>query len=436
MFRLIEKLKNRDREDGSSLIFAILVLMILLLATVVVTATATTAAGTARSLISRDTLKNAAEAGLQSAIVAANNSTATNVLESKRNVANAVTGTMTVDNNSGRQDGEIKWRWYTEQVVFPGKVVGYYVYSTGYSTDTGGIETGVTLRAQFKPLLVTGANSADGTKIEYYIGAESIFQQGITASTTTSNNILVESTAKVYTADSFYGHTPSGTSSTGASLATNGTVQVESGSGIQYISIDKTPSSGAPCSGTGCASIGISSRGYGINTENISSKGLPANCTTTLGIWRASSNGGKLNIPQDSCVTGLIFDINTTVPANWSNSTPLRIFNSGNTTIDKGVTVNTTNSPQSLKIYSTSGKLTLGTTGTGTGTSFSGYFGSVTGQCEIAGSTKYFGALSCGSVILRAGSVFYLDLASRGLSPTYNYTGQRKIWLNDFVEEL
>lgn len=410
--------------------------MILLLATVIVSTSATTAAIAARDLDSRSVLRNAAEAALQNASITANNSTTNNVLETKRNVANAVVGVMTSDSSSGRQTGEIQWRWYTEQVVFPGKVTGYYVYATGYSTKTGGVNEGVTLRAQFHPVVVTGANSTDGQNIEYYIGVSSIFQYGITG-TSTGSSVTVEDTAKIYTGDSNYGNTPSGTSSDGALIATNGTVKVNgTTSGVKYASIDKA-SVGGPCTGTGCAALGTLARGYAIDSGMISTQGNAATCTNNMGLWRASLNGGVLNIPQDSCVTGLVFDVNTTIPANWSSETPLRIFNSGDTAVDKGVAVNTTNSPQSLTIYSTSGKFSSGITGAGTGNnSFTGYFASVTGQCEVGASTKYFGALTCGTVILRANSIFYLDLASRGLSLTHTYAGQRKIWIVDFVEEL
>lgn len=424
-----EILNNRKNEDGVSLIFALLVLVMLLLVTVIVATTATTSAVTANQLTSGTVLRSAATNGLQNALLVANNSQTSSILETKRGVGGAVYGTVTNDSNSGRRDGEIKWRWYTEQVVFPGQIVGYYVYSTGYSSVTG-IDKGVTLRAQFVPTAATSGDWNPTTKaVSYKLSPEASYQWGITGTISVS----LEDSSKVYGFDSYYGSTPGGANSTGTAIATNNTVTIGSGTGIQSSSFTSPSATGNDCTGTGCAGVGVVYREFDVNLQSVADKMTTMCGSNNPPIWRASEHGGVLDLPANTCVGGLIFDVDTTVPANYTPNSPLAVYSVGDVTVNKGINVNTSNSPGSLKVYSNSGALSVGVSGSGSILSRTNmYMATVTGLCEIAANSTYFGATACGRVIVRSNAVYYLDAASRSGSALT----QRNVWTQTYVEEL
>lgn len=428
-----EILENRGEEKGAAIIVAILILMILLLVAVVVSTTSFSAATSARELNSRAVYKNAAEAAISNALLTANNSSAANALELRRGLSNAFYGTMTADTST--RGGEIRWRWYTEQVVFPGQRIGYYIYATGYSSVEG-VNSGVTLRAQFAPVAVASGTIVNGVA-RYSLAANSPYQWGLTG----INSVSTQSGAKIYSYDSFYGAAASGTRTTGTIASTNNSMNIADNNGLIQKSFTN-PSN--VCSGSGCASSGTTYREFNLD-PSLAGALVPANCPAgPYPVWRASDNGGVLNLPNNSCVNQLIFDVNTIVPANFTISNPLKIYSTAGVTVFRGVTLNNTRSPATLQVFSQLGNLSVGdpaNTFTATNTYAGLYFvtsrlnaGNLEGgSCSIFGSSTVFGALNCYNVTLQANSTFYLDLASLNL----NVNAQsRNIWIQQFVEEI
>jgi len=447
-------LDRKKNENGSAMIFAILVLMILLLATVIVSTYATTAAVTARELTSRDALRNAANAAIENAMLTANNNSNAAALEAHRGVGNSVTGTYTSD--SSNQGTDLKWTWYTERVVLSGQRVGYYVYATGYNDKQGGKNAGVRFRAQFDPISVTGGkwnpanpNGEDGRpktdkgSVSYNISSESPYQLGLTG----LSSLSIEGNAKIYSSDSFYGNQPSGTSSNKTTAATNGTMNITAPtSGLQQKSFTAPVAGEEPCTSAGCATSGTTYRNYDINMDDVATvvnggklsggTTVAGKCANVKPIWKASENAGIMNIANDSCVQQIIFDVNTNIPATYSINSPLKLYTTTGVTVYKGVKVNTTNSPASLRIYSATGGVNVGDS---TNTYLNGptylgaYIATAQGRCQVYSGATYFGALACANTNIYSGSIFYQDLASFSVNTNVS---QRNVWSQGYLEEL
>jgi len=435
--------RDQDREGGAALIFAVLLVMVLMLIMVLVTTTAVTSATSARSLSTTDMYRNAAETAVANALLEGNNATFTppnNGLEARRGIANASTGTMPASTSNSGTD--IKWQWYTQQVVFPGERVGYYVYATGYSAKEG-IDDGITLRAQFLPKNVQEGfyDTATG-KTSYRFPWSSPFQWGVTG----FNAVTISGSAKIYSADSKYGSNASGTATVGTVASTNGIMSVTSTTPSLVDKSFLSPAiTGTSCNGAGCNLSGTTYRGYKLDSGTTNNRVTTSCPGSTYPVWKASENGGVLNMAANSCVGGLIFDIPTILTANWSEGTPLTIFNIGDTTIYQGVQVNKTNIPTALRIYSRTGNANIGNPATsysGATTTASMSFYTGAGSCNVYNATTYFGAMACGNLSLMDGSTFYLDLASINIATNVQGTGSgyangsRNIWYQQYIEQL
>lgn len=455
MLKFNSILRRRSQEEGSSMIFAILVMMVMLLATILVTSYAVTAAVTANKLGSRDVYRSSALAGIQNAMLSANNNgTYSDVLERHRGSANAVTGNY--DSSASNRSDAVKWAWYTERVVLSGQRVGYYVYSTGWS-DQDGQDKGVKLRAQFDPVLVTGgkwiaaSDKETNGHVSYSISYDSPYQLGLTG----LNEVTVEGSAKFYSSDSYYGNQPSGTTSNKTSIAANSldstgkqsTINISATtSGLQQKSFTAPVNGISPCTGAGCDISGTTYRNYDLNLNDVTAivnggtlgngNTVAGKCTNPAGIWRASEHAGVMDIPGDSCVQQIIFDVNTTVPATYSTNTPLKIYSATGVNVYKGVSVNSTNSPAALRITSATGDVNVGDPNNVYGASntyFGGYITTAQGRCQVNTATTYFGAMACNRVNLLTGATFYQDLASYSVNT--NVT-QRNVWSQAYLEEL
>lgn len=426
-------LAQREKEGGVAIVFAILLLMILLLVVVIVATTSIAAATSAKDLGSREVFRNAAEAALSNALLTANNSTSTQALEDRRTINNAFYGTMTTDTSN--RGNEIRWMWYTQQVVFPGQKVGYYVYATGYSSVTG-INAGVELRAQLAPIKVSSGSVVGGVA-NYALAPDSPFQWGLTG----INSVSTQAGAKIYSADSFFGVNASGTQTRGTLISTNNTVNLADNTGL----IQKSFTNPANiCSGAGCPTSGTTYREFNIDPSPSGSL-VTTNCPAgPYPVWRASQNGGVLNLPNNSCVNQLIFDVNTVVPANFTVTNPLRIYSIAGVLAFRGVTVNNTRSPAALQVYSQLGSLSVGDPANTflAGNTYVGIYYVTSrrnvntlegGSCSVFPNSTVFGAMNCLNVTLQSNSTFYLDLASLNLNvdPT-----SRNVWIQQFVEEI
>lgn len=434
------KLKNllethkAKQEEGSALIFAILLVMVLTLTVVLVTGTAITSANSARELVTRDLLRQAAEAGLNNAVLQANQTT-TNVLETRIGSGAAATGAMTgTTSTKTNADLGLRWRWYTQKVIFPGEQAGYYVYSEGYSTVPGMTEK-VTLRAQFLSNRISSATYTTSSNVISYEGANP-WETGIAG----LNSVTVQSGAKVYVADSNYGPNPSGTNSVGSTVMSNNGVAIQdTASGVRSITFGANRTS-AVCTGAGCNGVGQTYRGSDYGLTAVSKQFLAGGkCPpgTTYPVWRSSQNNGVLNLPSGSCVSELIFDRDTTIPASFSKTSPLVIFNTGSTTVWKGARVNTNNVPMAFQIYS-NGSTSIGdpanVANASNPTRAQFEYASALGSCHVYSGAAYFGVLNCSNVTLATGSITYIDLGAKEI--TSLDPAARKVWYATYVEEL
>jgi hypothetical protein len=434
MLKMMDKLKNyrngEDRESGAAMIFAILLLMLLLLVSVIVATTATTQSQSSRVNSLREANLSAANNGIENALFNANNSTDTKWLESKRTIANATTGTPPV----GAYNVEgLKWRVYTERVVTSGNTVAYYVYSTGYISSLGPDE-GVTLRSIFQGSKVNSGkyvSQADGAvNVAYTLSADSSWAYGILGTT----GVNFSGTTKLYSFDSAKsGSVPTGTATNGTVASTNTAVAIANTQhGISNI-ISSYPGVNTGCVPSNVCNTAPVTQSY--RNSEVSLAGVTENvksiCTGTgYPIWKASENSGVLNLPTNTCLGGLDFDINTTVPASFSAGSPLRLNVLGNVTVKPGVSVNSTGAPTKLVIRSVGGNLTVGSLTTANRTQF--LYTSENATCNVTGPGIFFGGMACATVNVYDSAKVYMDLAARSLESITT----RHIWVNTYVEEL
>lgn len=439
---LINKLNRKENEQGSSMIFAILVLMIFLFATVIVASTAVTSASTSKELTSREVLRMSAEAGLENALLNANNNSSGFSSFWTGGVSigpsNVVTGTLATSSVSGRQTGEVKWEWHAESLG--GTTPCYYVYSTGYSTQTGGKAKGVSLRTQMCATAVESATvDADGTP-NYFFGMPNLFQLGVTG----TNSIVVKQNALIRSSN---GRTPSSSSnpSTGSSISTNGTLKIGSGTGVKELNFTSS-NQAETCEGAGCTETGISQtyRGFNVNFGATDDATVWNKCPlSSYPEWKASENGGVWNLPDGACVGSIKFDVNTVFNGGNTETTPLSIHNIGPTEVSTGVTVNSEG--KHIRIYSGTGSLNVGaTTGGSTPTTTFFYFATAGGSCNIGNvsnshKTKFFGALACNNIALEQNAELYIDLEAKKAalgSGSIICSGKKCIWNKTYIEEL
>lgn len=439
LIKFNETLRNRkqaiNQEQGSAFIFAVLLLMVMTLTVVLITTTTITGAQTASTLATRDLLKQAAEAGLNNALLQANQSSSTNALEVHRGIDNAANGVMSATTSTVTNSNlNLRWRWYTQQVVFPGQKTGYYVYSEGYS-NTAGVDQTLTLRAQFLSVPVSAAKYNSTTNSPQYVLANS-WESGLAG----LSSMTVEPGVYVYTADSNYGSIPIGTSTTGTTVVSNNTVVVNTiDSGLRQVNLAHPSSTGTGCDGIGCDTLGVTYRGYTVTNEALVDVFSPTgNCPAgSYDPWIASENGGLLNLPEESCVGSLVFDVDTILPASSSKTNPLKVYSQGSVVVYKGVRVNYTNIPLALQIFSANGSLSIGDPAfpTGVDNSYAAFeFATHNGSCQVHDKATYFGVFSCANSTLGSGSVVYMDLAAREIASTN--PNARNIWSLTYTEEL
>jgi hypothetical protein len=212
----------------------------------------------------------------------------------------------------------------------------------------------------------------------------------------------------------------------------------------QYVEFDDITITEEPVgtTGVGCTAPGFA-KTYRDTNISLGSLNKPfqsgGQCAAgSYPIWKASENSGILNLPSGTCVGGLIFDRDTTIPSSYSLTNPLVIYNAGNTVVYKGARVNTTQAPMVLQVYSGSGGLTVSDASQVYNSTVQTYaameFASASGSCQVAANTKYFGAVACANTTLAASTTFYIDQAVKDLL-SITPTG-RKIWYMTYTEEL
>lgn len=419
-----EKRRAGKNESGAAMIFALLILMVLAFLSVTMTLQATTQAQSQREITLREAYVASAYSAMETAVFNANNSSNANWLESRRGILNAQNGTPPTNTSSV---SDLRWRIYTERVVTSGNQVAYYVYATGYVSSIG-VDQGITLRGIINGTDVTeGVYNSEGG-IQYRLSVEGSWAHGLTG----VNELTFLGTSKLYSFDSaLSGSTPSGTSSRDVNFYSKGKINITNvNHGLKTGTVTAYGTNNRCLPENICEQAAIIFRelGFDVDLTEVTDNVNTACPNVSYPVWTASQNDGVLDLPANACVGGLVFDVNTTVPASNTKTNPLRInVKGGNVVINPGIKVNTSNVPTALIIRST------GNTFTADNTSKSNLFITApNATCSTKGSAMLFGGISCQRVSLEGSSTVYLDLSIR----SNVFGSDRKIWNISYVEEL
>lgn len=467
--------KERDKESGSAMIFAMMILMVMLLSVTLITSSSLSAYKNSSTLQVREVLKQAALAGIQNSMLRANNSLPSDYagytslfekyrcntpnlssMEAKLNCFGDLSSNSpgTEYNNAnpvsdvavgqfyatGYSEGlDASWRWFTQKLAFNGQTA-YYVYAIGYSTDPGVTET-VVLQAEFSSIIVDAAgyqySDISGSKgiAMYRQDVLSPWQHGITGteSITVSGN--------VYSDDSNIVLIPTGEFWNASSAATNGTITLNSATsgpaGISFATDGET----STC--IGCETRTKTIRSYllkyspalfngGVETLCPQDKSNYVNAAT----WHNMGDvplAGDLNGTGDFgkvlCVGSLTINGSVDLPAIYDENSPLIVVVAGNVEITSGSNVNQTKKPAALQIITTTGAFEYD----GSSASRANMLvASTDGDCIIKGGT-FFGSVNCKNVDIQAGSTFYTDITAASVSPSLNGV---TIWTSRYYYEL
>lgn len=431
LIKTIQKIKTRKQlhhqngERGAAMIFALLLLLIMIMLSITLTATATTSANSAREISLREGYLAAAQYGLENALFNTNNSSASNWLELRR--TSPASGVLPSSSDLSNIK-DLRFQVRTERVVSTGNRISYYVYSTGYVTSLGASE-GITLRAIFEGTQANSGTYSPSGEIFYSLSPETSWIYGATG----LNDVQLRGNGKIYTSNSLVsGNIPSGTNSVSASVYSNNSVTIQTANhGVKSIvTAGVDPSFGSGClPAATCTSAGMITQNlnYEIGLDAVTDNVNSVCPNSSYPVWVASANSGILNLPNNSCVGGLVFDVNTTVPASHSKNSPLNInIKAGNIQVNNNIRVNQTNSPTALILKSSGGTVTAAS-----GSQPNMFVSAPNGNCTI-NSNRYFGGLACNNLTVENGAIVYLDEAIKDTSDTTS----RRVWSITYIEEV
>jgi hypothetical protein len=433
MIRINKFLERRKNEEGSSMIFALIVLMLALAATLIIVAYTLTSLLTTRVLNINAVYGTAAQTAISDAVLAANSQNGQALLDAHQGSSNAVTGVVSNSTYS------VNWSWYTSRVATTGEKIYYYVYATGYSTT--GVDKGTSekVRVILSSVNVSGA-SYTGGKIVYQASDQSVHQWGLMG----TNSATYNAGSIINSYDSFQTLTPTATTNQSAT-ASNGNLKLASGTGLTTFNQFGSGSASTRCSGTGCASVAFQNQTSGFDMTSLATNVNTQcpNAASTYPSWTASANSGLLTTNSSSqCFNTMTFDSNTTIPASSSSSTPTIAYVKGNITVNAGVQVNAGGAPTALQIYSQAGSSASFVNGTtGSPTKFYGLVAGPSLACNDSAASGtsstptllIYGSLACNSINLGAGTTVWQDLAAANVQPTGT---ERLIWNVSKFENL
>lgn len=420
----IDKLKTLkykaevEKETGAAMIFAILLLMLMLFVSVMLATTATTQAGVAREQTLRESYLAAANDGIDYLLATANRDA--NVMENYRGASKALTSS--VRNGQYSVNG-IQYKVWTEQVATTGSTLSYYVYSTGYNS-TVGINKGVTLRATFESTTVDSATYVSGDTLEYRVNPDNTWGLGILGTSGASWS----GTSKLYTYESGrQGFIPTGTSTSGSSISTNGLVTLGTTStGVKSV-VSNVPSSTTGCTPTAnCGGVNLQYRGNVLSLANVATDVNTACPLATYPAWRSSTSGSVMNFPATNrCYGSIIIDSPTTVSGAFTENSPLKLYVKGSVSITGSGTLNATGSPLKLQVFSTGGNFDM------SAGKANMLYASSNATCSVNGTSVYFGGLSCATVNASGSALVYYDSSAKGIKTT-----GATIWNKVYIEEV
>lgn len=423
------KLAKRASEEGSAMIFALIVMIIALATTSLVAAFAYTNITVNQGVTAGTTFGLAADTAVNNALQLANSPNGNTLLANHIGKDNAVTGQLA----SGASPYTVKWSWYSERVAGTGQRIYYYIYASAY-TKTASDLGAKNYRVLLSSKSVSSAAIVNG-KIVYQASDQAVHQWGITG----LNGITLAANAKIYSYDSFQTPTPSGTSSN-AEVASNKLLTIGGGNAIKKFNEFSSDGTTNRCTGsTDCANINIENIAYALSLSSVTSKvnTVCPNAASTYPSWKASTSGGVLTTSaSNQCFNTMTFDANTTIPASSSATSPTQAFIKGNIIVNAGVTVNSGNAPASLQLYSQAG--TSASFASGTTTAPTRFYGLVAGEsltCASTGTTGnvyIYGGLACSTINLVAGTTLYDDDAAKLIKST----ADRVLWSVSKYETL
>ncbi len=437
MLKMNEILKRHrnGEQQGSAMIFALVLIIVVMALVTVVTA------------LGLNNLQNtlfagryayysiAADAGINQALLVANSTNGSQALQDHQGVSNAVTGNLDPAYN-GVQN--IKWRWYTQRISNSLVTSAYYIIATGYSTSPTE-QAARTIRVTLNSVTDMTATYSTSGGIIYYPGSDAVSQWGILGSSSLTLNTGVN--IKSYISDEILNPT----SSTGqAQVASNGNITVGTSGAADMLNL-LNYSSFTPnrCLGGSCATYPQTKIAYATNLDQLAISVSNACPQQNYPVWIASANGGVLS---PGCYNSLVFDTNTTIAPGYSSTNPDVVYIKGDVTVNPGVKVNDGTSPEALRIYSQGGTKAEFQQGTDPNypTKFSGIVaGSVltctddTTSSSVATGTPnlyIYGSLACDQVNLGGGTQVWWDELSSNIAG--NTQNVRRLWYTVKYEEL
>jgi hypothetical protein len=431
--------KRKTNEEGSALIFSIIITIISL--SIVSLVVAFAVANLQKTLFVQKYINNtaAAETAISHALAAANSPDGDNILfnaiAENPDELNTVKGTIAAAYSSTKQETQ-KWLWYTERAT----ANTYYIYAVGY-VDTPTEKHSRHIRATLTAALdMEGTYDINTDTITYTPQGQAVTQWGMLG----SSSVELSGNVKIQSYNSDFTTTPNSSTGTG-NVASNGNIIINDGTNIlidklvllNYDSLNPNRCSPVEeCDTITQQQITFQTSLTALNTAVDNMCPLE-----TYPTWVASSNAGLL---EPGCYDSLTFDADTNISALYTTLNPAKIYVKNNITVNNGVKVNNNNTPYSLQIFSKGSTATfIPTTTTVMPTTFYGIIAGANLTCtdgvnsnfvEPSPLVKIYGALACNSLTFGAGTELWWDEMSLNISSDSETV--RKLWYITSFEEV
>lgn len=431
--------KKHNNEEGSALIFSLIITIISLSVVALVVAFAVT--NLQKTVFVQKYLNNtaAAETALSHALAAANSPEGDtilfNAIADNPDAENTVKGTIS-EAYSSTKNAPQKWLWYTERV----SATTYNIIAVGY-VDTPTEQHSKHIKATFTSVLdMAGTYDINTDSIIYSPQGQAVTQWGMFGST----NVELSGNIKIQSFNSDFTLTP--TSSTGSgTVASNGNIKINDGTNItidSIIMLNYDSLNPDRCETfQECENITQQQISFQTNLNAINTAVDNMCPLETYPTWVASNNNGML---EPGCYDSLLFDADTNISTLYTSLNPAKIFVKNNIIINGAVKVNFNNTPSALQIFSKGDTAVFNQTSiTVMPTVFTGIIAGANLNCtdtinsnfvEPSPLLEIYGALACDTLTFGAGTELWWDEMSLNISSD---TGTvRKLWYITSFEEV
>lgn len=417
--------QNKD-ENGSAMVSALLIMMLMLVIVSTMTTFAITGITKGSDIKEINQSQLSADSAVSNALYVANNPNVANgqSIQAHIGVANSVFGVIDPTVADAGKDGQYKWRWYAETVPTTFAGLAYDIYATGYKlTPTD--KSSRTFRVRITSMQTEGA-TYEPTGPAYKPTPTSVFSWGVLG----VNGVSLDNTSRLYSYNSQTVSNPTLSDNLSHGRAgSNRAITYGTGSvfnNLSFLANNKNnPVDTNRCSGSRCTNAYMTKYSYGIYLSSLNDY-VDRKCpNSTYPDWIASQKGGVYNPSTDAlkCWGNVVFDVNTSVPSNFSSGNPAFLYAKGNVTVKPGVQVNTAVStdggPLKFRIYSRGGNTGLIEAGSSINpTKFVGLLEGSALKCDAGkdttakgtdATTIIYGALACDTVVMNAGSTLWWD---------------------------